>query len=213
MILQWNYISSEERKMRLTKLLTKIDESLRKKYHEKFPRDPAQLYDYLHKNHLKDINKLLKKNILKQDQYDLLFPQNKKTESTLFDATLLLLQMRSLWLKKPPKGKTWVEWPDKNDNSDVAHLIRIRLTRNQIQHAQQNIDESTFTGIFKNVTASLITFGSTIGEIEDIKTCKLQRNTFSLKEFVISSMCVIVVAFSIYFGHIYVTEHLSLIHI
>ena len=209
MILQWNYISSEERKMRLTKLLTKIDESLRKKYHEKFPRDPVQLYNYLHKNHLKDINKLLKKNIIKQDQYDLLFPQNKKTESKSFDATLLLLQMTSLWLKKPPKGKKWTEWPDENDISDVAHLIRIRLTRNQIQHPQQNIDENTFADIFKNVTPSLVALGSTIEDIEDIKTCKLQRNTFSLKEFVISSMFVIVVAFSIYFEYIYMTEHPS----
>ena len=195
--------------MRLTYLLTKITESLRKKYHQKFPQDPALLYDYLLKNHLKDINKLLKKKILKQDQYDLLFPLNKKTDSMTFDATLLVLQMRSFWFKKPPKEKKWNDWPDKNDNSDAAHLNRIRLTRNKIQHAQQEIDENTFVDIFKKVTISLIAFGSTTEEIEVIKTCKLQRNTFSLKEFFISSISVIVLAFAIYFAYVYVIEHPS----
>ena len=200
MFLKWNSVSPpEERKMRLTKLLSKIEESLRKKYHKKFPQDPAQLYDYLFKNYRKDINKLLKKNVLKQDQYDLLFPQNKKTDSMTFDATLLVLQLRSFCFKKPPEGKTWDEWPDNNDNSDVAHLNRIRLTRNQIQHLSPNIDENTFLDIFKKLTPSLIAFGSKPEDIEDIKTCKLQRNTFSLKESFISSMCFIVVAFAISF--------------
>ena len=198
----------EERKMRLTKLLSKIEESLRKKYHIKLPQDPVQLYDYLLKNHEKDINKLLKKNVLKQDQYDLLFPQNKKTDSMTFDVTLLVLQLRSFWFKKPPAGKTWDEWPDNNDNSDVAHLNRIRLTRNLIQHSQQSIDENTFLDIFKKVTPSLIAFGTKPKDIENIKTCK-QRNTFSLREFFISLMCFIVVPFAIYFGYHYVTEHPS----
>ena len=205
----WNRITpSQERSMRLKLLLSKIEESLRKKYHEKFPKDPTLLYDFLNNNHLIEIKKLFKKNILKQDQYNLLFPPNRKqTDSSKFDATLLALQLSSLWLKKPPKGKTWNEWPDNNDNSNVAHLVRIRLIRNQIQHSQEDISQNEFDDIFNKVVPSIIAFGCKPEEIENIKTCKLQRNTFSLREFVISSISVVVVVFAIYFGYLYVSEH------
>ena len=205
MSLIWNRITpSQERSMRLKLLLSKIEKSLRKKYHEKFPKNPTLLYDYLNKNHLNDINKLLNKNIIKQDQYDLLFPPNQKqTDSSKFDATLLLFQLRSLWFKKPPKGKTWNEWPDNNDNSDAAHLVRIRLIRNQIQHAQEDISKNEFDDIFNKVVPSIIAFGCKPEEIDNIKTCKLQRNTFSFKELI----SVVVVIFAIYFGYLYVSEH------
>ena len=206
MSLIWNRITpSQERSMRLKLLLSKIEESLRKKYHEKFPKDPTLLYDYLNNNHLNDIKELKKNKNIKQDQCDLLFPPNQKlTDSSKFDVTLLVLQLRSFWFKKPPKGKTW----NGIEKFFFDHLNIIGSIRNKIQHyAEKNHSEKNFVEIFKEVTPSLIAFGCKSEEIENIKTCKLQRNTFSFREFVIGSISVVVVVFAIYFGYLYVSEH------
>ena len=172
---------SSERSMRLNLLLKKMEESLRCKYHQMFPKDPHKLYNYLQQNHIKKkLDELLKKKVLKQDQYDLLFPPNQnQTDSTKFDITLLALQLKTFCFKLS-QGKKWNEWPDAIDQSEAAHLMRIIQTRNKIQHFT-SISQIEFENILKDITSSLVAFGQDKLEIEKIKTYKLQNSTFSYK--------------------------------
>ena len=147
-----------------------MTELLRNKFHENgiIPQDPDQLYNYLDRNHRKKIENLKKikikgKRILEQDQYELLFPKHKKTDSMAFDTSLFVILLKNIW-------------PD--DSLDTAHLETIRKTRNKIQHLSPNIDKNTFLDIFKKVTPSLIAFGCKPNDIENIKVCKLQSYCF-----------------------------------
>ena len=189
--------------MRLTLLVTTMEEALRWKYHQNFPKDRYDLYKHLQLNHIKTkIDELKKKKVLKEDQYNLLFPPNQhQTDSTKFDVTLLALQLRTII--KLPHGKKWNKWPDVSDQTEATHLIRITETRNKIQHLQE-VSQIEFDHIFRNISTSLVAFGCKKLDIEEIKTRKLQKYTLSYMEFIGAFLVFLI--FAIYFRKVDKTE-------
>ena len=111
------------------------------------PTDPHQLYQEFQTKHADIINELKRKKILKQDQYDLIFPPNdNKTDSSKFDITLICILIRNCCSRLPPPVNGW---DDKNppayDTSIAANVVRAREWRNYVHHTEpKDIDQQGF---------------------------------------------------------------------
>ena len=87
----------------LNLLLEKCQQYLLAVFHTHFPTNPTDLYIEL-KKHEKTLKKLFPK-VLKKDQWDLIYPASKKTDSSAFDTTLTFLLIRTLCgYNTPSKG-------------------------------------------------------------------------------------------------------------
>ena len=108
--------------------------------------DPHQLYKELQTKHLNKINKLKKKRILKQDQIDLIFPKDKKTDSSKFDITLICILIRNCCDRLPPPVNGWDDKnPPAHDTSIAANVVRAREWRNYVHHTEpKDIDQQIF---------------------------------------------------------------------
>ena len=167
--------TDEERGIRLQLLIEKATEILRNKFHHYFSSDPKTLYKQLscHKSLLK---KYLTQRILYKDQYALLFPINGLTDSGSFDICLLTFLLRQLCgLPSPATG--WSVLPLPTDQTESAHLVRIRFGRNKVQHGGLKWDITNFTQVWDEITDSVITLGGTQNEINNLRTCPLDSTT------------------------------------
>ena len=124
---------SREHKNRtdLNVLLEKGQEYLLRIFHTQFPTSQTDLYNELLK-HQQTLKKLRPK-IIKKDQWDLLYPASKQTDSSKFDITLTFLLIRQLCGYKAP-STGWDNEPDATDRSVIANCIRIKLFRNRFNH-------------------------------------------------------------------------------
>lgn len=99
------------------------------------PKDPEELYKFFNRSeNIKKINKLRKINILKQDQVDLLLPQNQRTFSNKWDITLICLVI-SNFTSLPPPINGWKNPLDQTDISPAACVVIARGLRNLSNHA------------------------------------------------------------------------------
>lgn len=98
------------------------------------PKDPKQLYNELFMNHQDVLKELLHKKFLKQEQWDLIFPASKETDSGKFDLTLckmLIINCTDL----PPPTNGWFLPLDAGDHSKAAFVVRIIELRNKLIHS------------------------------------------------------------------------------
>uniref|UniRef100_A0A7M6DP86 DZIP3-like HEPN domain-containing protein n=1 Tax=Clytia hemisphaerica TaxID=252671 RepID=A0A7M6DP86_9CNID len=117
------------------------------------PVDEKKLYQFFLANKT-TLDKLLKKNILKKDQYDLLLPPGKQeTSSKLFDITLLALLIRNFVNIPKPQGGWGIKEPKAGDTSIAAFVILIRELRNQIVHGAP--DDFLKPQHFQNIWAKI----------------------------------------------------------
>ena len=89
------------------------------------PEDPSALYTQLLTTHQNTINSLVKKNVLKKDQLELLLPTNghKKTYSNTFDITLLVVLIINCTTLPPPVNGWNQKIPLHNDFSVAANRV------------------------------------------------------------------------------------------
>ena len=100
------------------------------------PEDEEDLYNELSRKH-KEIKKLLDKNVLKQDQVDILLPPGtNKTNSALFDATLIIVLITKFTTLPRPKNG-WKGKIDSTDVSTAAFVILARIWRNSFIHGTE----------------------------------------------------------------------------
>ena len=177
--------TDEERGIRLQLLIEKATEILRNKFHQYFSSDPKTLYQQLSR-HQSLLKKYLTQRILYKDQYDLLFPTNSLTDSGSFDICLLTFLLRQLCgLSSPATG--WSVLPLPTDQTESAHLVRIRFGRNKVQHGGLKWDITNFTQVWDEITDSVISLGCTKTEInrscplDSITVQKLQQCRVQLK--------------------------------
>ena len=116
----------------LNLMLEKGKEYLLGVFHIQFPTNQTDLYNELLK-HQKTLKKL-RPNILKKDQWDLLYPASQQTDSSKFDITLTFLLIRQLYGYRAPSNG-WDNEPAATDHSVIANCIRIKLFRNRLNHA------------------------------------------------------------------------------
>ena len=167
--------ADEERGIRLQLLIEKATEILRNKFHQYFSSDPKTLYQQL-SCHQSLLKKYLRQRILYKDQYALLFPKNGLTDSGSFDICLLTFLLRQLCgLPSPATG--WSVLPLPTDQTESAHLVRIRFGRNKVQHGGLKWDFTNFTQVWDEITDSIIALGCTKNEINNLRTCPLDSTT------------------------------------
>ena len=97
------------------------------------PTDPEELYNFFIASKAKIIQ-LGKKGVLKDDQIDLLLPQNQRTFSGKWDVTLICVVIINFsTLPAPTTG--WKKNPNVTDVTVAAIVLKVRHKRNIINHA------------------------------------------------------------------------------
>nr|XP_002740032.1 PREDICTED: uncharacterized protein LOC100373140 [Saccoglossus kowalevskii] len=129
----------------------------------------------------KMFNELLRKKILNQRQYDLLYPpagQNPSLEK--IDITLLVVLIRNLCKLKPPNWSGWNKDPQPNDNSVIADVIRLKQFRNELYGhiVSTKISDMQFTQHWSDISNILIRLGCKTPDIEKYKTQSLDPTTW-----------------------------------
>jgi len=154
---------------RLQPLRGLMEKTLREEFHKSFDKDPGSLYTQL-QAYKSEINKLLKKGIIGQEQYDLLLPPyGCFVYSEKFDVSLLVTLLRSFCGCNYTKN--WS--PKENDRSAKANIHRCLKVRHIIQHSPTAISEKEMEDIFDQVEQPLLELGATQMEFNAIKTMKI----------------------------------------
>ena len=111
------------------------------------PDAPSDLYTELSTTHKQTIDNLLKNNVLKKDQLEILLPTNgdNKTYSDAFDVTLLVVLIENCTTLPPPTDGWEQIAPPDSDTGIAANVLRVREFKISLyQTDATSIDESGF---------------------------------------------------------------------
>ena len=148
-------------------LRKKINQYQLEIFHRHLPRDPATLFTEL-KQYEKALKKLIRRRILKEDQWELLFPASGLTDSTKFDTTLTSILIRNICGYTEP-GTGWDQEPDPTDLTVIADSIRLRLNRNRIQHGRLETTRKEHKALYKLVEPPLVRLGCPPNELKQLQ--------------------------------------------
>ncbi|XP_066933324.1 uncharacterized protein [Clytia hemisphaerica] len=149
----------QERGFRCQVLLGKLDHQLRERIYKKLnTRDPAKLFQFF-QSHKATIDKLRKKNVIKDEQYKLLLPSSGMVYFDQFDSTLLFFVTREFF------------------GENMKDLIKIR---NRIQHGGTKVSLPEFNAILSDAEPHLLQIGLSKAEFDDI--CNIRIVDSKLKE-------------------------------
>ena len=131
---------------------------------------PANLQANLNANY-GTLKNLLRRRVLHQPQWDLLFPPGGAIpDSNTFDITLLFLLLTNICgLCSPPSG--WQTYPSASDTSVEANLARIKFFRNNLYGhvSTTGVDTPTFSSLWREISAVLVALGLPQAEIDRLK--------------------------------------------
>ena len=157
--------------LRLITLIEKATVVLRRKFHEYFPTDPANLYNEISK-HKKTLQSKMLSKIICRNQYNILLPSSRKTDSSKFDITLLTFALRVLCHVEPPITG-WNSLPCSSDQTDGANLVRIRIGRNDLLHSDLKYECKYYTNVWDGIALALESLGCSKQELDDLKNASL----------------------------------------
>lgn len=152
------------------------------------PKDPVALYLELSTTHLTALNNLKKKKLLNNDQWEILLPQSKATDSNSFDVTLIVLLITNVTsLPCPLNG-----WDHKKlsaaDNSKSANVIRARQWRNFLNHTNpSDIDHNVFSKKLQEGEQIIKSLGH-VYDINPLKTMSLDPQTSKMQKLILQSI-------------------------
>jgi len=118
------------------------------------------------------LNNLIKKRVLHQPQWDLLFPPGGATpDSNTFDITLLFLLLTNICGLIPPLSG-WHKLPPLSDTSREANLARIKLYRNKLYGhvTSTGVKTAEFDIKWQEISAVLVALGLNQAEVARLKT-------------------------------------------
>ncbi|XP_057292158.1 uncharacterized protein LOC130614732 [Hydractinia symbiolongicarpus] len=160
-------ITNNEYQIKLVTLLNECCDHLREILHDhargNMPRDKKHLYLSLkkYKKHL---------NHLKRDQLEIVFPQDKETDSELFDITILCdVLINCCHGIQAPIGGWRTRTPQPNDFSVGADIIRIRNERNNVMHGRA-MSSAQYNQLWNAIEGILRRLGYDITKIKDLKS-------------------------------------------
>ena len=113
------------------------------------------------------LNNLFKKKVLRQPQWDLLFPPGGATpDSNTFDITLLYLLLTNICGLSPPLSG-WYKPPPSSDTSSEANLARIKPHRNELYGhvTSTGVQTAAFNAKWQEISAVLIDLGLNPAEV------------------------------------------------
>ena len=133
-------------------------------------RPPANLVADLNTNY-RTLKNLLRRRILRQAQWDQLFPPGGATpDSKTFDITLLFLLLTNICGLTPPLSG-WHAKPPTSDTSRGANLARVKFFRNELYGhvTTTGVDTLTFNALWLEISAVLVALGLNQAEIDRLK--------------------------------------------
>ena len=137
---------------------------------QSFSRDPQKLYVELQEKK-PQIDKLRKSGVLKQDQYNLLIPPSVNTvESSKFDITLLMVLLTNFCGFKYPM-KNWI--PQKTDTNTFADIVRVKRSRDEIQHMRFEVSDTEFKRIVPLFAKPLLALGVPQETIDNVLNMRI----------------------------------------
>ena len=130
-----------------------------------FSRNPQQLFQQLHQKKSK-IDRLRNKDVIQQDQYELLIPTTgNEVDSTKFDITLLMVLLTNFCGFKYPVKK-WV--PKATDTDKFANIVRVKRCRDQVQHSSFEVSDTEFQRFVETFVPPLLALGVPQGDIDNV---------------------------------------------
>ena len=115
----------------------------------------------------KKLEKGKKRGLIRDFQWEKLFPSAGSPNSETFDMTLLHFLIREIYLDPTDAGSKWNTMPEENDQTELANLIRIRCFRNEISHScSTGIPNDAFEDMWNNISSALVTLGFDQTEID-----------------------------------------------
>ena len=114
------------------------------------PKNEEELYQFFAKAENRNkIRNLQRQRLLKDDQVDLLLPQNQKTFSNKWDVTLICVVIIN-FTDLPPPTNGWKKELDPTDVTVAAFVVMARHSRNKNNHSTLDsfIDDVKFNDFF-----------------------------------------------------------------
>ena len=142
---------------------------------QSFSRDPQKLYVELQEKK-PQIDKLKKKGVLKQDQYNLLIPPSvnppsvNTVESSKFDITLLMVLLTNFCGFKYPM-KNWI--PQPTDTNTFADIVRVKRSRDEVQHMRFEVSDAEFKRIVPLFAKPLLALGVPQERIDNVLNMRI----------------------------------------
>ncbi|XP_046857481.1 uncharacterized protein LOC124450858 [Xenia sp. Carnegie-2017] len=112
--------------------------------------------------------------VIKNEQWDLLYPSVGEPDIENFDITLLTVLLRNICgLKAPKRG--WDNLPSSSDSSDSANIARIKFYRNKVYGhiSTTSVDDSEFENLWQEISKALVGLGIQQTEIDELKKAPL----------------------------------------
>ena len=108
----------------------------------------------------KKLEKGKKRGLIRDFQWEKLFPSAGSPNSETFDMTLLHFLIREIYLNPTDAGSKWNTMPEESDQTELANLIRIRCFRNEISHrCSTSIPNDAFEDMWNNISLALVNLG------------------------------------------------------
>lgn len=165
-----NLIAENEYQIRLVTYLNEGADYLRTVLHDptrgNLPTNETDLYKTL---------LLFKTNLnnLSADQKQIVFPNNKRTNSKKFDITILChILINCCPQVKPPVGGWKIKTPKTYDLSEGADIIRLRKARNDVMHARK-LTRDQYIELWDTIEAVMIRLGYDVKKVNGLKTGSL----------------------------------------
>ena len=146
------------------------------------PEDETELYKEFLRRKV-EIDKLVKDGVLNKAQHDTLLPPGQnKTDSSVFDVTLIIVLIINFTTLPPPK-KGWKRKSDPTDTSIAAYVIKARKWRNALIHdlEPRNLSKPEFHRIWDEGEIIVKGLGLTTFDTKALKNINLDvRNSIVL---------------------------------
>ncbi|XP_046857773.1 uncharacterized protein LOC124451192 [Xenia sp. Carnegie-2017] len=119
----------------------------------------------------------LKFKVIKNEQWDLLYPSTGSPDIKKFDITLLTVLLRSICgLTAPHSG--WNNLPSSSDTSNSANIARIKFYRNKVYGhiTTTSVNDSEFEHLWQEISKALVGLGIQQTEIDELKKAPLSAD-------------------------------------
>ncbi|XP_048575785.1 uncharacterized protein LOC116609594 [Nematostella vectensis] len=144
---------------------------------------PTHLAAFLNR-HKKTLINLKSRRILRQEQFDRLFPASGVPSANDYDITLLFLLLRHIsGLSPPVSTSSWDVLPRPTDLTKEAHMARLKWYRNNVFAHIKSTEVPTvqFNQYWVEISDALISLGGVSqGEIDTLKVTPLERDYVTL---------------------------------
>ncbi|XP_057309707.1 uncharacterized protein LOC130647763 [Hydractinia symbiolongicarpus] len=118
--------------------------------------------------------KLKGKKIIKEKEWDLLYPKSKETQYEEFDVTLICIVIQNCTSLTPPIGGWKIKTPQVKDKSIAAYLGHLRAFRNKLSHyGNTKMSNADFETFWSELLIILTGLQFQVSSIQELYNCPL----------------------------------------